>query len=161
VVLILQADKLIDAQRTTLQPHVNGIFDVKWHCSDDLLATASGDLSTTITSLTAEVSIASLRGHSSTVKCVQWDPQHSDILCTGGRDGNILVWDLRVSENRQTAIGNEEQMILSPVIVIPRAHEDNRSKPGRKGKKLARSVTSLTYPEGKPFSIISSGSFDG
>jgi denticleless len=88
------------------------------------------------------------------VKCVAWDPEHSDLLCTGGRDGNILLWDLRVSEGR-----DEEG--LSPVIIIPRAHEDISSKPGPKGKKVARSVTSLTYIPGKASSLVSSGSFDG
>lgn len=68
------------------------------------------------------------------------------------------MFDLRVSENRDASQSEEA---LAPVINIPRAHEDISSKPGPKGKKVARSVTSLTHIPGKPFSLISSGSFDG
>jgi len=104
-----------------------------------------------------------LRGHSSTIKCMAWDPSHTSLLATGGRDGAICLWDLRVAEQRQA----EEDIITpSPVMTIYGAHEDTviKSKPKpRKGKQvpMPRTVTNLLYSESQPFGLISSGSFDG
>ncbi|GBE79403.1 hypothetical protein SCP_0206010 [Sparassis crispa] len=157
------------SQRATFHPHANGIFDVKWSPSDTLIATASGDHSTRITSLASSVlsehkTLHVLRGSSGTVKCIAWDPlKDGTVLCTGGRDGSICVWDLRVSEGR----GRDEVETgsIAPVIVIPNAHGAPSKPKGRKGKLAPaaplRSITSLVYPEGNPYCVVSSGSFDG
>lgn len=163
---------------------MNGIFDTKWSPSDRLLATASGDQSIRISSLASSVSsenrvLHTLRGHGSTVKCIAWDPtKDGDILSTGGRDGGICVWDLRVAEGRgrraadQNGASNSspEPIPIAPVIVVPGAHEvDGPGKPrkpkGRKGKLAPaaplRSITSLVYPEDSSTCLVSSGSYDG
>jgi denticleless len=148
---------------TTWQPHTNGIFDIKWNSSDTLLATASGDQSTRISCLTTTATTHVLRGHTSTVKCVTWDPNHKDMLSTGGRDGAVCVWDLRVGEGR-SADGDGTET-LRPVMMIPGAHETAGSKGMRKRKgktvPMAKSVTSLVYPDTEPYGLISGGSFDG
>ncbi|KAJ6629249.1 WD40-repeat-containing domain protein [Mycena sp. CBHHK59/15] len=125
---------------TTLQPHSNGIFDVRWNPSDTLLATCSGDRSTHISDL-------------ETVKCVSWDPNHQDLLSTGGRDGLICIWDLHPSN-------------LLPVITITAAHEDvgpNGKRKAPKGKPAAtpKSVTGLLHSDANSHQLISSGSSDG
>ncbi|KAG6903357.1 hypothetical protein C0995_013110 [Termitomyces sp. Mi166 len=146
--------------RTTLQAHQNGVFDVKWNNDDTLLATCSGDQSTHIACVTKETVIYALRGHTSTVKCAAWDPSNVNLLSTGGRDGAIYLWDLRIA-----GIKDEEggPTVLKPVISIPGAHEDSTSKMRRRGKKTPapRSVTSLLYPEIGTYGLVSSGSFDG
>ncbi|KZT72668.1 WD40 repeat-like protein [Daedalea quercina L-15889] len=168
--------------RTILDPHANGIFDVKWSPSDALLATASGDHSVRISTLAPSVSsedqvLHVLHGHAGTVKCVAWDPAYDgDVLCTGGRDGGICVWDLRVGERctstrRRTRSGAGEEAAedggLKPVMSIPGAHEDGKPSKarGRKSKvtpaAAMRSITSLVYLEGNPHTLISSGSYDG
>ncbi|KAG6911732.1 hypothetical protein DXG01_007982 [Tephrocybe rancida] len=142
-----------------LQIHQNGIFDAKWNADDSLLATCSGDQSTHITCINTKTPLYRLRGHSSTVKCVTWDPSNTSLLSTGGRDGGICLWDLRVA-----GIDNgEETTVLSPVIIIPGAHEDSTSRARRRGKKVPapRTVTSLLYPGIGTYGLISSGSFDG
>ncbi|KAF7353041.1 WD40 repeat-like protein [Mycena venus] len=133
---------------TTLRPHDNGIFDVKWNASDTLLATASGDRSTHVSDLETCRTIQSLRGHEGTVKCVSWDPSHPDLLSTGGRDGLICIWDLRVGENRP---GQDNALL--PVLNISAAHEDNASMP--------KSITGLLFSDANPYHLISSGSSDG
>ncbi|KAH9843990.1 WD40-repeat-containing domain protein, partial [Rhodofomes roseus] len=168
--------------RTVLTPHANGVFDIKWSPSDKLLATASGDHSVRISTLAPDVSpedsiLHVLHGHTGTVKCVAWNPAYDgEVLCTGGRDGGICVWDLRVGERRtstrrMTRSGAgyeaEESEALQPVLSIPGAHEDGKpSKPrGRKGKGMLaaamRSITSLAYIPGCPHTLVSSGSYDG
>lgn len=151
------SDFFPEPPRTTFQPHSNGIFDVKWNAFDTLLATCSGDQSTRVSCPTTGVTTAVLRGHTSTVKCVSWDPSHQDLLSTGGRDGKICVWDLRVSGGNRTGV-------LSPVMTIQDAHEESAKSKGRGRKKalpLAKSVTNLLYHRTRPDELISSGSFDG
>ena len=147
-----------EPQRTVLTAHSNAIFDLKWHPSDDHIATASGDQSIVIYSVRHENRLTTLAGHTQSVKCVAWEPENGNVLCSGGRDGSILVWDLRVGESRRASMGRGE---LGPSLVIPQAHKDVGSRCTPNGRKVARSITSLTYAIGRPYSIISSGSFDG
>ncbi|KAF8803836.1 WD40 repeat-like protein [Phlegmacium glaucopus] len=155
----------VEPSRTTMQTHHNGIFDIKWSLDDASLATCSGDQSTRISCTTTGTITHVLRGHSSTIKCMAWDPSHTSLLATGGRDGVICLWDLRVSEQRQA----EEDIITpSPVMSIYGAHEDTviKTKPKpkpRNGKQgpTPRTVTNLLYPESQPFGLVSSSSFDG
>jgi denticleless len=81
-------------------------------------------------------------------------------LSTGGRDGAVCLWDLRVSERRDSELADN---VLRPVMTISKAHEERKEKPkGRKGKSapLPRTITALIYP-GDPYQLITSGSFDG
>lgn len=99
---------------TLLQPHDNGIFDVKWNDSDTLLATVSGDRLGRISDFETRYTVGTLRGHQGTVKCISWDPAHRSLLSTGARDGQVCIWDLRVAENRAA----EGPSGLSPVLTI-------------------------------------------
>ncbi|KAF5388245.1 hypothetical protein D9615_000159 [Tricholomella constricta] len=145
--------------RTTLPIHNNGVFDAKWNMDDTLLATCSGDHSTRITCPTTQMVTHVLQGHASTVKCAVWDPGHRELLSTGGRDGSICIWDLRVAGETEEDGPN----FLNPVISIPRAHEERKVKRGRRGKNIPapKSITGLSYPEMGPYGLVSSGSCDG
>lgn len=154
----------LEPTRNIWRPHTNGIFDVKWNHADTLLASASGDQSTRISCPTSSRTLYSLRGHTSTVKCVAWDPANENLLSTGGRDGSICMWDLRVGEG--SASDDEGVEVLNPVITVASAHgiegaTKPRARSRGKGAPLARSVTSLLYPEEHPYMLISSGSSDG
>jgi denticleless len=90
-----------------------------------------------------------------------WDPTHTSLLATGGRDGAIRIWDLRVTEQQQSGI-----WVAPPVLTIYGAHEETtvKSKPRtRKGKHnpAPKTVTSILYPDGDPYRLVSSGSCDG
>ncbi|TFY78636.1 hypothetical protein EWM64_g5376 [Hericium alpestre] len=142
--------------RTVLQVHDNGIFDVQWSPTDAFFATTSGDQSVCVVDVTAKKVLHVLRGHTSTVKCVVWDPANTSLLSTGGRDGGICIWDLRVADQ---SIG------LQPIVTIVGAHGEDAPAKGRgrrpKPNTAGRSVTSLLYPEGDPYGLISSGTFHG
>ncbi|KAI9574887.1 WD40-repeat-containing domain protein [Boletus coccyginus] len=150
----------LEPQRATFQPHQNGIFDVKWSLDDSMLATASGDKSTRICSVEMQTPLQLLQTHTSSVKCIAWDPSHRDILSTGSRDGKICVWDLRVASSRA---GLREGIPVSqPVMVIHDAHGQGKSiNRRRKMPPLPRSVTSILYTGTQSHTLISSGSFDG
>lgn len=150
----------IEPQRTIFRPHENGIFDVKWSLDDSRLATASGDKSTRISSVETQSILQLLKTHTSSVKCIAWDPSHRDILSTGSRDGQICVWDLRVASGRTGA--REGTPGLQPVVTIHGAHGQGKSN-GRRKKiiPLPRSVTSILYADTRSHALISSGSFDG
>ncbi|KAF8631293.1 hypothetical protein AX15_002614 [Amanita polypyramis BW_CC] len=156
-----------EPQRTTLQPHHNGVFDVKWNMTDTVLATCSADQSTRITLLERQSTIHVLRGHTSTVKCVAWDPNHHDLLATGGRDGSICFWDLRVGKRRKLDGGEDQHTACEPVVTIKGAHEaayvNGRKLKAKRGKRdpLPRTITSLLYPGSEPYGLVSSGAFDG
>nr|ANC28038.1 WD-repeat protein [Polyporus umbellatus] len=164
-------DRDIEPQRVTLQPHQNGIFDIKWSPSDTLLATASGDQSIRITTLASSVlsserTVYLLGGHQSTVKCVAWDPSYDGtLLCSGSRDGSIRLWDLRVGESCE---GLADNRMLMPVLTITKAHESDVKAPKPKGRSRrvvpgapAKGITNLLYTDNHPYGIVSSDSFDG
>ncbi|KAG0705406.1 WD40-repeat-containing domain protein [Suillus ampliporus] len=143
--------------RVTLEPHDNGIFDVKWNADDTLLATASGDKSTRISSVETQQLLSILDGHTSTVKCVAWDPTHRDLLTTGGRDGMLCMYDLRVNN-----LSDEDEIpARRPVITITAAHGQDKAGGRQKIRPLPRGVTSILYPDDRPHGLVSSGSFDG
>ncbi|KAF8665676.1 hypothetical protein AX16_000129 [Volvariella volvacea WC 439] len=151
-----------EPQRTTLQPHENGVFGIKWSPTDALLATCSGDQSTRITHVKKEQITHILRGHTSTVKCIAWEPGRDDLLATGGRDGTICLWDLRLASSQET----EDAPVVDPVLTILGAHESVKivGKPRprrRKSVPAPKSITNLLYPEANPYALISSSSFDG
>lgn len=149
----------VDPQRIDHHIHENGIFDLQWSPDDTSLATCSGDHTTRITDVANGKTLHILRGHTSTVKTVRWDPQHVSLLSTGGRDGGICVWDLRIAGSTIHGLTSH-----SPVTIIDSAH--GQDKPANRGgrRKLAptaRTVTSLVYAEGRSEGLISGGSYDG
>ncbi|PFH52645.1 hypothetical protein AMATHDRAFT_2041 [Amanita thiersii Skay4041] len=155
----------IEPQRTTFQPHHNGIFDIKWDESDTRLVTCSGDHTVRITSLETESTTHILKGHSSTVKCVTWDPSHRELLASGGRDGSICVWDLRITKKREAMHSLNKELFCEPVMAIKGAHEEKHGgkAKGRRSKKepLPKSITGLVYSNIAFPSLVSSAAFDG
>lgn len=144
----------------TLEPHDNGIFDIKWNEDDTLLATASGDKSARISSVETQQLLSILDGHTSTVKCVSWDPSHRDLLTTGGRDGTLCLYDLRVDNLSDR--DDSEISTRRPVITVTAAHGQEKAQGGRhKIRPLPRGITNIVYPDDRSHGLVSSGSFDG
>ncbi|KAI0320261.1 WD40-repeat-containing domain protein [Amylostereum chailletii] len=121
-------------QRIDLNIHNNGIFDVSWSASDDLLATASGDNTVRITDPITGKILYNLDGHTTTVKAVVWNPSNPSLLSTGGRDGCICLWDLRSSERHLRR--DDDIDFMGPETLIKGAHDDASQTPARgRGKK--------------------------
>jgi denticleless len=154
------ADLNQEPERVVLEPHDNGIFDIKWSADDTLLATASGDKSTRISSVETQQLLSILDGHTSTVKCTAWDPAHRDLLTSGGRDGMLCLYDMRV--NNLSDKDDLEIPAIRPVMTITAAHGQEKAQGGRqKLRPLPRGVTNIVYPDDRPHGLVSSGSFDG
>ncbi|KAF8528884.1 WD40-repeat-containing domain protein, partial [Hysterangium stoloniferum] len=143
--------------RTSIPIHQNAILDVKWGVDDQYIGTASGDKTARVTSVTTQQCLAVLAHHTNSVKTLDWDPCHPDILSTGGRDGSICVWDVRDSRR-----GDAGADTLSPVITISRAHwESPCGKNAKNVSDLHLTVTSIVYIPNMPRQLISGGSYDG
>jgi len=59
------------------QAHRNAVFDVDWMPGENQLITASGDQNIALWDVSAETSIASFRGHTSSVKSVSFVPSQN------------------------------------------------------------------------------------
>ncbi|KAJ4472242.1 WD40-repeat-containing domain protein [Lentinula aciculospora] len=133
--------------RTTFQPHDNGVYDVKWSASDSRLATCSADRSIRISCPNTSKLLQILTGHGSSVKRAAWHSSNDSLLCSGGRDGTICIWDLRIPQS-STSVFN-----------IPDAHESLALKGRRSKQHMPKTITNLIFNE--DMSLISSGSSDG
>ncbi|CAG8540938.1 13118_t:CDS:2 [Funneliformis caledonium] len=65
------------------------------------------------------VPVAELRGHSSTVNCVNWAPHHSGHLCSGGDDSQVLVWDINIMSHN----GGVNRYNQDPILAYKAANE--------------------------------------
>jgi denticleless len=98
-----------------------------------------------------------LGGGLATIKSVAWQPAGETVLATGGRDGRILVWDLRTSHVR-----GAPQPVLT--FALDKADEKALKLKGKKaklGSAPSRSITGLLWAQGDNYSLTSSGSLDG
>ncbi|KAL6486706.1 hypothetical protein MHYP_G00060980 [Metynnis hypsauchen] len=78
--------------------HDNAVFDVAWVPGANSLVTASGDQTARLWDVLTEDLLGSFKGHQCSLKSVSFPKQEKAIFCTGGRDGNIMVWDTRCSK---------------------------------------------------------------
>ncbi|KAE8993861.1 hypothetical protein PR001_g20555 [Phytophthora rubi] len=91
--------------------HDNAIFDVIWTQDDAQLLTAAGDLQVRVWDVeTAGISsgkeVTTLRGHEMSVKCVRQAPDSAHVFASGGRDGKVLLWDMRATGKPVSVLEN-------------------------------------------------------
>lgn len=77
------------------------MFDIAWMPYHLKLITASGDHSARQWDITESklVQVREFRGHTRSVKTAVFRKNDCSVFATGGRDGAILVWDLRAVAN--------------------------------------------------------------
>nr|CAB3240075.1 denticleless protein homolog [Phallusia mammillata] len=145
--------------------HNNAVFDVKWIPQSNHFVTASGDTTAALWDVSnPETKLTSFVGHSCSLKSVSVSKNNPNILATGSRDGNILLWDSRC-RGRQ----NSKQQ---PVGRIQNAHVVYDSlTPQRKRKRYfqesnnqllcdsRQTVTSVIFQNSN--TLVSSGAMDG
>lgn len=83
------------------QCHFNAVFDIAWMPYHLKLVSASGDHTACLWDVTESklIKIREFCGHSRSVKVATFGKNDCSMFATGGRDGAILIWDLRSNTN--------------------------------------------------------------
>ncbi|TDZ23840.1 F-box/WD repeat-containing protein 7 [Colletotrichum orbiculare MAFF 240422] len=90
-----------NAQRT-LQGHVMGVWAmVPW---DDILVSGGCDRDVRVWNLATGACLHTLRGHTSTVRCLKMSDENTAI--SGSRDTTLRVWDIRTGLCRNVLVGH-------------------------------------------------------
>jgi len=140
--------------------HDNAIFDVAWVPGEASLVTASGDQSARLWDVKSGELMGTFKGHQCSLKSVAFSRQEKAVFCTGGRDGNIMLWDTRCSK---------KDGFYRQVKQISGAHNRNKqdlaktpkSKKRGQGQRVAdnqQSVTVVLFRD--EHTLISSGAVD-
>uniref|UniRef100_A0A674E4T7 Denticleless E3 ubiquitin protein ligase homolog (Drosophila) n=1 Tax=Salmo trutta TaxID=8032 RepID=A0A674E4T7_SALTR len=122
--------------------------------------TASGDQMAKLWDVTSGELLGSFKGHQCSLMSVAFTRQEKAVFCTGGRDGNIMVWDTRYSK---------KDGFYRQVKQISGAHNKmDRNTPSKTKKKRPgmdpsvdsqQSVTAVLFQD--EHTLISSGAVDG
>uniref|UniRef100_A0A674E4S6 Denticleless E3 ubiquitin protein ligase homolog (Drosophila) n=1 Tax=Salmo trutta TaxID=8032 RepID=A0A674E4S6_SALTR len=140
--------------------HNNAICDLAWVPGEASLVTASGDQMAKLWDVTSGELLGSFKGHQCSLMSVAFTRQEKAVFCTGGRDGNIMVWDTRYSK---------KDGFYRQVKQISGAHNKmDRNTPSKTKKKRPgmdpsvdsqQSVTAVLFQD--EHTLISSGAVDG
>ncbi|KFP86632.1 Denticleless protein, partial [Apaloderma vittatum] len=80
------------------QAHSNAVFDLAWVPGEHKIVTASGDQTAKVWDVRAGELLGICKGHQCSLKSVAFSRFEKAVFCTGGRDGNIMVWDTRCNK---------------------------------------------------------------
>ncbi|NWV01595.1 DTL protein, partial [Upupa epops] len=80
------------------QAHTNAVFDLAWVPGEHRIVTASGDQTAKVWDVRAGELLGICKGHQCSLKAVAFSRFEKAVFCTGGRDGNIMVWDTRCNK---------------------------------------------------------------
>ncbi|XP_041069701.1 denticleless protein homolog isoform X1 [Carcharodon carcharias] len=143
--------------------HNNAVFDLAWVPGEPKLVTASGDQTAKLWDVYVSEHLGTFKGHQCSLKSVAFGKQEKAVFCTGGRDGNIMVWDTRCSK---------KDGFYRQVKQITGAHNTQvrQTPPKQKKRRLAarglapsvdfqQSVTVVIFRDEK--TLISAGAVDG
>ncbi|KAG9344645.1 hypothetical protein JZ751_010330 [Albula glossodonta] len=143
--------------------HDNAIFDLAWVPGEHSLATAAGDKMAKLWDVKTGDLLGTFKGHLCSLKSVAFSRQKTAVFCTGGRDGNIMIWDTRCTK---------KDGFYRQVKQISGAHnKTDRNTPSKvKRKRLQpkgmapmvdtqQSVTVVLFQD--EHTLISSGAVDG
>uniref|UniRef100_A0A8C5MMJ3 Denticleless E3 ubiquitin n=1 Tax=Leptobrachium leishanense TaxID=445787 RepID=A0A8C5MMJ3_9ANUR len=78
--------------------HTNAVFDIAWVPREHKIVTASGDQTAVLWDVVAGEIIGVFKGHQCSLKSVAFSKFETAVFGTGGRDGNIMIWDTRCSK---------------------------------------------------------------
>ncbi|XP_072218034.1 denticleless protein homolog [Leuresthes tenuis] len=143
--------------------HENAVFDIAWVPGESQLVTAAGDQMARLWDVRSGELLGSFKGHLCSLKSVAFTPEEKAVFCTGARDGNIMVWDIRCSK---------KDGFYRQVKQISGAHNKADTNPPSKTKKrrsslrgmapsvdTQQSVTVVLFRD--QHTLISSGAVDG
>uniref|UniRef100_A0A8C7FM92 Denticleless E3 ubiquitin protein ligase homolog (Drosophila) n=1 Tax=Oncorhynchus kisutch TaxID=8019 RepID=A0A8C7FM92_ONCKI len=143
--------------------HDNAICDLAWVPGEASLVTASGDQMAKLWDVTSGELLGSFKGHQCSLKSVAFTQQEKAVFCTGGRDGNIMVWDTRCS--KKDGFYRQVKQISGAHNKMDRNTPSKTKKkhPGTRGMDPSvdsqQSVTVVLFQD--EHTLISSGAVDG
>lgn len=148
------------------QCHFNAVFDIAWMPYHLKLISASGDHTARLWDVSESklISIREFCGHTRSVKVATFRKNDCSVFATGGRDGAILIWDLRSSTNGEI-IQKVDNRIYSahvgngPTTPSTRRRGTRQSTPKLPPNVSNSSVTGLVFQD--EHTLISCGPGDG
>lgn len=139
--------------------HNNAIFDLAWMFDQMKLVTASGDHTSKLYSID-NGSIREERvfcAHTRSVKTVAFRKDDSNTFASGGRDGNIILWDTRT--NVSNFVGKVDKTIHNSHTAKIFTPTKSRRKFSTPTGSSVKSVTGLVFQDEN--TLISCGAGDG
>ncbi|NXG54574.1 DTL protein, partial [Hemiprocne comata] len=145
------------------QAHSNAVFDLAWVPGEHKIVTASGDQTAKVWDVRASELLGICKGHQCSLKSVAFSRFEKAVFCTGGRDGNIMVWDTRC--NKKDGFYRQVNQISGAHNVVDK---QTPSKPKKKRQNLRglapvvdfqQSVTVVLLQD--EHTLISAGAVDG
>lgn len=158
-----------EAQNTTKliskewQAHSNAVFDLAWVPGEHRIVTASGDQTAKVWDVRAGELLGICKGHQCSLKSVAFSRFEKAVFCTGGRDGNIMVWDTRC--NKKDGFYRQVNQISGAHNVVDRQTPSKLRKKRQNLRGLAplvdfqQSVTVVLLQD--EHTLISAGAVDG
>lgn len=125
------------------------INDLKWSPGDAYIACGGGDSTVTIYDVRANSRSTILTGHTDSVKSVEWGKDNPKLLHSGGRDGDVITWDLRCTKERRLT---QRMTISTHPQIKARGHESSNTR---------HSITTILQQERTPWHLIIAGSGHG
>ncbi|XP_063159293.1 denticleless protein homolog [Candoia aspera] len=144
------------------QAHLNAVFDLAWMPHEHKIVTASGDQTAKVWDIKTGEPLGVCKGHQCSLKSVAFSKFERAVFCTGGRDGNIMIWDTRC---------NKKDGFYRQVKQISGAHNIIAKTPSKLKKKkqnvkglapsvdFQQSVTVVLLQD--EHTLISAGAVDG
>ncbi|XP_026871760.2 denticleless protein homolog [Electrophorus electricus] len=142
--------------------HDNAVFDIAWVPGLNSLVTASGDQTARLWDVHAGELLGSFRGHQCSLKSVAFPKHEKAVFCTGGRDGNIMVWDTRCS--KKDGFYRQVKQISGAHMKTERhTPQTKKRRPPSRGMAPSvdsqRGVTVVLFSDEN--TLVSSGAVDG
>ncbi|XP_055528288.1 protein lethal(2)denticleless [Wyeomyia smithii] len=146
------------------QCHLNAVFDIEWMPGDMKLVSASGDHTARLWELTESKLVSSqvFNGHSRSVKTASFRRTDPAVFATGGRDGVIVLWDIRAQLGSNLA-PRADSCIFSGHAGGPGTpsayRKRTRATPKIPPNGCSSSITGLAFQDDN--TLISCGAGDG
>ncbi|XP_044304031.1 denticleless protein homolog [Varanus komodoensis] len=145
------------------QAHLNAVFDLAWMPTEHKIVTASGDQTAKVWDVRTGELLGVCKGHQCSLKSVAFSKFEKAVFCTGGRDGNIMVWDTRC--NKKDGFYRQVKQITGAHNIIDKQTPSKLKKKKQSIKGLApsvdfqQSVTVVLLQD--EHTLISAGAVDG
>ncbi|NXC13686.1 DTL protein, partial [Corythaeola cristata] len=145
------------------QAHSNAVFDLAWVPGEHRIVTASGDQTAKVWDVRASELLGICKGHQCSLKSVAFSRFEKAVFCTGGRDGNIMVWDTRC--NKKDGFYRQVNQISGAHNMVDKQTPSKLKKKRQNLRGLAplvdfqQSVTVVLLQD--EHTLISAGAVDG